>query len=109
MAKAVNIKNLAEGQLAAATGDMYTVPATTQAIVRLIELVNTHTVAVTVNLYEKPGETDRRIIPKDVSLEANGGKLTLKGIRTLEAADKIRGDASVAEKVDYIIKGVEES
>lgn len=105
---AISIKKLGEGQLAAATAAMYTVPASTQAIIRRIVLVNTHNAAVTVNLFTDASGTDRRECPKDLSLEADGGTLTLGDIMTLEAGDKIEGDASVADKVDYQIDGVEQ-
>lgn len=106
---AVTIKSLANGQLPSTIGDLYTAPASTQAIVETITLVNTHTSAVTCNLYVlESGGTARRFIPKDMSLGAG-----YKGVEdhpiTLEAGDKIQGDASVASKVDYIINGVENS
>lgn len=105
----ITIKKLAEGQLAAATAAIYTVPASTQAIIRRIVLVNTDTSARTVNLFTDASGTDRRECPKDLSLEANGGMVILDKIITLEAGDKIEGDASVADKVDYQIDGVEQT
>lgn len=63
------LKNLADGQLAATIGDLYTSASTDAATT--ITLVNTDTVARTVNLYHTPsGGTARRIIPKDMSLGA---------------------------------------
>ena len=106
---AIAIKSLADGQLAAAIGDLYTVPASTQTIIKTISLVNTDTVTRTVNLYVTPsGGTARRIIPKNMSL-ASGYLLEYDQEITLEAADKIRGDASAATVVDFVISGVEES
>ncbi len=104
---AVTPKSLANGQLSDSTGDLYTCPASTQAIVQPIILVNTHTSAVTCNLYIlESGGTARRIIPVDMSLGAG-----YKGVEdnpiTLEAGDKLQGDASTADKIDYSISGVE--
>jgi len=61
------IKQLADGQLADAIGDMFT--ADSADVVSTITLVNTHTSALTCNLYLTPsGGTARRLIPKDLSL-----------------------------------------
>ena len=63
------ITQLADGQLAAAIGDLYTAGAT--VIVTSITLVNTDTVDRTVNLYLTPsGGTARRLIPKTMTLAA---------------------------------------
>jgi hypothetical protein len=71
------LKNLADGQLAATTGDLYTSAGTDVA--KTIVLVNTDSSARTVNLYHRPsGGTARRIIPKDTSLGA-GYSLRLEG------------------------------
>jgi hypothetical protein len=61
------VKQLADGQLADATGDLFT--ADSADIVSTITLVNTHDSALACNLYVLPsGGTARRIIPKDISL-----------------------------------------
>lgn len=104
----ISIKALADGQLPNTKGTLYTTPASTQAIVISITLVNTDSSARTVNLYVKPGATSRRIIPVDMSLGI-GAQSEYTGRITLEAADLIEGDASVASKVDYVINGVEET
>lgn len=103
------IKSLADGQLPATIGDLYTVPGNTKTIIKTIKLVNTNTTAETVNLYLTPsGGTARRIIPKDLSLGI-GYLLVVDDELTLEAGDKIQGDTTTASKVDYTISGVEES
>ena len=62
------LTQLADGQLASSTGDIYTSGAD-GTIVTSITLVNTNTSAESVNLYLLPsGGTARRIIPKDMSL-----------------------------------------
>ena len=108
MPKAMVIKALADGQLAAAKATLYTVPASTQAIVRLITLVNTDSVARTVNIYLRlDGTNSRRIIAKDQSMAA-GASFPITGPFTLEAADLVQGDASAANVVDFTLNGVEE-
>lgn len=103
------IKQLAQGQLPSSTGDLYTIPAGTQALIKTIKLVNTSTGTETVNLYLKPsGGTARRIIPRDLQFQA-GYLLVVDDELTLEAGDKLQGDTTTASKVDYTISGVEES
>jgi len=76
------IKQLADGQLAIAIGDLYT--ADSVDVVSTIILVNTHSVAITCNLYLTPsGGTARRLIPKDTtlgigySLHTNGSTMSV--------------------------------
>ena len=105
----VDIKDLGTGQLANSKGTLYTVPTATETLVNSITLVNTDSSARTVNLYvQKDGSNSRRIIPKDLSIAA-GASFVYDSVTTLEAADLIEGDASVADKLDYTINGVEES
>lgn len=105
----LNIKSLADGQLASSKGTIYTAPTAKQAVIKRITLVNTHTSAETVNLYFKAsGGTSRRIIPKDTSLAASN-MLVMDDEITLEAADILEGDTTTASKVDYVITGVENS
>ncbi len=104
---AATIKNLGEGQLPAAKATLYTCPASTQAVVLNIILVNTDAIARTVNLYyKKSGATSRRILPKDMSM-ASGSEYPMKEKITMGAGDLIEGDAAAATVVDYVINGVE--
>lgn len=89
------------GQLAAAKGTLYEVPASTSAIVKSIRLVNATAGALTVNLYFKSG-TSRRAIPKDYSLAA-GALLEVETADVLLTTDLVEGDASAATSVDYWI------
>lgn len=100
-------KLLANGQLAASTGTLYTVPSSTTTIIKSILLVNTDTSTRTVNLFVSSG-TNRRIIPKDLSLKA-GESYIFDEVLTLEATHTVKGDASSATVVDYTIFGVEET
>ena len=105
----VAIKSLADGQLAATKGTIYTAPTAKQAIVKRITLVNTDSSARAVNLYFKAsGGTSRRIIPKDLEIEANG-LAVMDDEQTLEAADIIEGDANAGSTVDFTLNGVENS
>ena len=71
------VTQLADGQLAAAIGDLYT--AASAVAVTSIILVNTDAAARTVNLYLTPsGGTARRLIPKDLTLDA-GSMLVFDG------------------------------
>lgn len=101
---AVNIKALADGQLAGAKGTLYTTPSATQTAARVV-LVNTGAGARTANVYVKPGATSRRISPVGLSLGV--GEQWVSPLLTLEAGDLIEGDASVAAEVDYSIHGFE--
>ena len=61
------LKQLADGQLADVTGDLFV--ADSVDIVKTIILVNTDTVARTINLYILPvAGTARRLLPKDILL-----------------------------------------
>lgn len=105
----ITIKQLANGQLANSIGDLYTVPASTQTIVKSITLVNTNTTTEVVNLYVlKAAGTARRIIPKDTTLYTKY-LLVADDTYTLGAGDKIQGDTTTASKVDFVISGVEEA
>lgn len=101
---AVTLKDLGNGQLPLTKGTLYTVPASTNAGIR-VTLVNADTVARTVNLYSNKTGTSRRFCPKDLSL-GPGEEFTSR-LQTLEAGDLIEGDASAATIVDYTVNGLE--
>jgi len=74
----LDVKALADGQLAGSKGTLYTTPASTTAIVKSITLVNADSSARTVNLYvQRDGSNSRRIVPENLSLEANGGSVVV--------------------------------
>jgi hypothetical protein len=63
------VKQLADGQLADTTGDLYT--ADSVDVVTTVVLVNTDTVTRAINLFVLPsGGTARRVLAKDLALEA---------------------------------------
>ena len=106
----VLVKSLGDGQLAATTGDLYVAPTATQTVIESIKLVNTHSSAITVNIYLLPsGGSTRRIVSKDLSLAAGYSVEALDKPVTLSAGDKIQGVASAATVVDYVISGVDTS
>ena len=70
-----------------------------------MRFVNTHTVAVTIDVYYKKS-ADRLIFPKSLSI-APGNLVTEDTEITLDAGDKIRAGASSTNKIDFLISGVE--
>ena len=108
MAGTFKIKALGEGQLPAATGVLYTVPASTQTIIKTMIFVNTNVAVRTINIFLKTGGTNRRIVPKDLSLKAQYLMETDQEY-TLEAGDTVEGDASAASSIDFTIHGIEET
>lgn len=101
----VTPKPLADGQLAATKTTLYT--AASSAGIKFFRLVNTDTVARTVNIYLNVSGTSRRIVPKDYSI-APGAMvpvLEVGEVVSLESGDLIEGSASAAGVVDYVITG----
>jgi hypothetical protein len=92
---------LANGQLPAAKGTLFT--ASSATIIKSITLVNTDASARTINLYIKR-TTSRYITPVAYSLAA-GASFIDDTVRTLSNGDLIEGDASAATVVDYTIAG----
>jgi hypothetical protein len=91
------LKQLADGQLPSTIGDLYT--ADSVDVVSSIILVNTAAAHNHVNLYLTPsGGTARRLIPKDLQLEA-GYSLHFDGakVMVLDAAGGIVSGASVSD------------
>lgn len=99
-------KILADGQLPAAKGTLYTVPAATTTLVKTIVLVATNVNRV-VNIYvKKAAGTSRRILMKDYPLDI-AAELSIERNLTLGVGDVIEGDAAAATEIDYIIFGIE--
>lgn len=98
-------KKLAQGQLPSSVGTLYTVPASTTAIIRHIRLVNNDSSARTGALYHD-GTTAAQIILPPASIVV-GGWAEFDGVITMEAADTLSGLASVATQITYTIYGVE--
>jgi len=104
----LTISNLANGQLAASIGSIYTSTGKT-TIVKSISLVNTNTTTENIDLYVlTSGGTARRIIPQSCALVA-GYQLIYDSPITLGSGDAIQGNTTTASKVDYVISGVTEA
>lgn len=102
-------KVLAQGQLQAATASVYTVPAATMAIVRSVILVNTDTVARTVQLFVNGSASGNAILGSagaPVSL-APGERVELNSVMTLAATNTIRGVSDAANVVTMTVFGLE--
>ncbi len=98
--------DVADGQLSNTPGTtIHSVTVT--GLLGEILLTNTHTSAVTVNLYLNRSGTDRRIFGKDISIDP-GGYRRLALAAGLLSGDVIKGDASVAAVVDYVLSGVKD-
>lgn len=96
---------LAEGQLAATKGTIYTVPASTIVYIRFFRLSNTSAVSIeTVKIYLKTGSTSRLILPVDIN-PGEAVDVIEDAALILEAGDLIEGQATDASTVDYVITG----
>jgi hypothetical protein len=105
----ITAKQLADGQLPAAAGDLYTVPASTTAYVKSIVLVNTGAGDNDVNLLILPAAgVARQITPVDLTMVSGDAYFDATPY-VLDAGDKLRGDADNPNEVDYVISGAEES
>ena len=104
-----NMKDLAETTLTASNADVYTVPASTQTIVRSIHVTNKDTQSrdLTVSLSDNsagPAEYKMsHLIPIPVGTSVD----ILKNPKILEANDKIRGLASATTALDITVTGIE--
>lgn len=97
--------SLADGQLAAAEADLYTVPAGKAAVIDQLWLYNTHaatTYTATVAIQRSGGTS--RIVARLALAAGDGVCLT---IGPLSAGDKIRGLAGAATTVNYEVLGRE--
>jgi hypothetical protein len=96
---------LADGQLPAATGDLYT--AGGNVYITTIIVSNAGAATRTVNLYvrDSVSAADRLITPLDLQMSVGDCLLYTSLKISLNNGDKIRGDADAAANVDYTIWG----
>jgi hypothetical protein len=100
-------KLLAEGQVPAIKGTLYTVPANTKAIIRTVTFANVAATTEIVNLYVKQsGGTSRRISRAQISINEFAHE---EDIGTLEPGDEIEAYTTNATSVDYTVHGVEQT
>ena len=105
----ITAKRLADGQLPAARGDLYTVPADTTAYIKSIKLHNTDSSAHDVTVTEEPtgAGTERVII--SVTLDA-GDTFYFDEPTVMDATDVLRGDdGGTGSVIDYTVSGAEEA
>lgn len=94
--------SLAQGQLAAAIADLYTVPSGNKIANVEVQALNTNSSIETVELaLQRSGGTSRLMI--QVDLDENESYVW--HIEALSAGDKIRGNTDTASKVNYYISG----
>jgi len=107
---AVEIASLADEQVPATLGDLYLADGKSALIKNMI-FTNTDSQARTLNVYflksgGSPGTDERRILAKDLVLPS-GYSVVHDAEISLSDGDKIRGIASAADVIDYVINGVE--
>jgi hypothetical protein len=106
----ITAKELADGQLPNARGDLYTVPADTIAYIKSITLHNTDTSAHDVTITKEPtgAGTERVII--GATLDA-GDTFYFDEPTVMDATDVLRGDdgGGGGNVVDYTVSGAEET
>lgn len=103
---AIAAKALADGQLAAAKGTLYTVPGSTVTYITYMSFLNAGASTETVIIYLNTSGTSREIVNATLS---PGDSLRFDGRLSLEAADLIEGETTNATSVDYVITGGEEA
>lgn len=98
-------KVLAEGQVAAAKGTIYAVPAGQQAIIRTVAFGNVGGLTEMVILYvKKSGGTSKFFSRAQLDADEFAHE---EEIGTLDAADELEAETTNATSVDYTIHGVE--
>lgn len=101
------VKTLADGQLPTTKAALFTASFST-----FLTIILSHTGAVdrTVNLYlKRSASTSRRIIPKDMTMNAGDtAYVDIDGTPLyLAIGDAIEGSAAAAAEIDYTITGSE--
>jgi hypothetical protein len=102
----INIKNLGIGSLTTVPTGLYTVPASTSALIKTISLVNSLPVSVNVNLALSSGTSSAFILPPTYSMDGLAMLLSDSNI-TIPPNASISGWASSGGVVQYVISGVE--
>lgn len=110
MAGTFAAKSIADGQVAAAEGAIYTVPASTTAFVKQVTFFSTAAGAQTLIVWiRRSGGTSRKI--RQFTLAQNESVDFLDDGDTLQLStgDAIRASTTDATSVDYVVMGVEET
>jgi len=98
-------KKLAQGQLPATPGTLYTVPSSTTTIVKYIVLTNNTGTARTAQLFHDGTSASESILPA-ISIAA-GGWAEFEGTICMEAADTLGGDSDAVSAITYTVYGLE--
>lgn len=100
-------KVLADGQLPAAKGTLYTVPAATSTYLHNVNVYNTNAAAQTLVIYLNTSGTSRKyrqiVLAQDESAEVFTQPLQL------QTGDLVEGVTTTAAAVDYTVTGVEQT
>ncbi len=100
-------KSLADGQLAATKGTLYT--SSVKTIIKSINVYNTAVTSETVNIYVKrSGGTSRQLFRAVLAQDEYAWVLSEGETLVLSASDEIEGDSTNATSVDYAITGATE-
>jgi len=98
--------SLADGQLPTTVGALYTVPASTTAIIKSFVIFNTNAATQTVNVYiTRSGSTRRQLHQFSVLQNASVVVLANGETWALSTGDTIDGDTTTGTAVDYVITG----
>lgn len=102
------LKPLADGQLAATKGTLYTCPTGFRTKVNLIRIYNSDSSARLCRIYVKPGSTSRVIFYQTVPANEFIVVSDMSTPIYLDDGDLLEGDAAAGNVVDYYIDGEEE-
>lgn len=102
---AESYEKLYQGQPGTSAATVYTVPGSTQAIVKHIRAVNMGGATTSIGLFHDGTAAANRILP-DVPL-APGEFLEWDGTILMEAADTLAAIASVATSITLTVYGIE--
>jgi len=106
MAATYTEKRLASGQVASSLTTVYTVPASTTALLTQLWLYNTNTTAEEVTFAVNDGSD--RILATLILEAGEYGIVELKGM-ALNTGDLVKLGTDTASQVNYILSGVEKA
>lgn len=101
------IKSLGMGTLQLTPSSIYTVPASTSAIIKAITLVNIASTSVTVNLALSGVSTSAYILPPSYSLDGYG-MIEATNNLTMGPGQSISGWAGSISAIQYTVHGTEQ-
>ena len=96
---------LGQGQVASAGGDMYLVPASTEAAIKYISLLNTAGGTVNVSIYINDNSGTANKQWKQVQLTGQYDGWEWDGSLLLGTGDRVWIKADVNNQVNYVISG----